>query len=109
MQVEESTSTDDNDVVGFLYHMEGPASGEIAKLLEGRNTLGTSLECSLQLSDPSVSAKHASLRYENDEYVLRDLDSKNGTYVNGEEVVTHKLTENDVIVVGDTKLKFKML
>jgi pSer/pThr/pTyr-binding forkhead associated (FHA) protein len=107
--MEEAISTEDNEVVGFLYHMEGPASGGIDKLLAGRNTLGTSVECSLRLSDPSVSAKHASLRYENDEYVLRDLDSKNGTYVNGEEVVTHKLTENDVIVVGDTKLKFKML
>ncbi len=100
---------EDKDVVGFLYQMEGAASGEIDKLFVGRNTLGTSVECSLRLLDPSVSAKHASLRYENDEYVLRDLDSKNGTYVNGEEIVTHKLTENDVIVVGDTKLKFKML
>ncbi len=107
--MEESNSTEDSEVVGFLYHMEGPASGDIDKLLEGRNTLVTSVECSLRLSDPSVPAKHASLRYENDEYVLRDLDSKNGTYVNGEEIVTRKLAENDVIVVGDTKLKFKML
>lgn len=97
------------EVIGFLYHMEGPAAGEITKLYAGRNTLGMSQECNLRLEDQAVSAKHASLRFEDDTYTLRDLDSKNGTFVNGEEVVTRDLVENDVIVVGNTKLKFKML
>lgn len=99
----------EENIVGFLYHMEGPTAGEITKLVGTRNTIGTSPESTLRLDDPGVSAKHASLRYENDEYVLRDLDSRNGTYVNGSEIISHRLAENDVIVIGGTKLKFKTL
>ena len=99
----------ENIIVGFLYVMEGARFGEIIKLYEGRNTIGTSDECSIQFDDPEISAKHASLRFEDDVYRLRDLDSKNGTYVNGEEVVLRELAENEVIIVGGTKLKFKML
>ena len=46
---------------------------------------------------------------EQDPNTLRDLDSQTGTFVNGDEIITHELTENDVIDVGDTKLKFKTL
>jgi len=98
-----------NTIVGFLYVIEGARAGDIIKLYEGRNTIGTSDECSIQFDDPEVSAKHASLRFEDDVYLLRDLDSKNGTYVNGEEVVNRELAENEVIIIGGTKLKFKML
>jgi pSer/pThr/pTyr-binding forkhead associated (FHA) protein len=99
----------DSPTVGFLYVMEGARAGDIIKLYEGRNTIGTSDECSIQFDDPEVSAKHASLRFGDDVYLLRDLDSKNGTYVNGEEVVNRELAENEVIIFGGTKLKFKML
>ena len=105
-----SENSQDVDIIGFLFVMEGNDKGEIIKLFSGRNTLGTSPECSIILNDPGVSAKHASIRYgEDEDYVIRDLDSKNGTFVNGEEVVTGKLQENDVILIGDSKLKFKML
>jgi pSer/pThr/pTyr-binding forkhead associated (FHA) protein len=99
----------EDEVVGFLYHMAGPQAGDIVKLYEGRNTIGTSEECNLRLVDPSVSAKHASMRCEDETNTLRDLDSQTGTFVNGDEIITHELTENDVIDVGDTKLKFKTL
>lgn len=99
-----------SEIVGFLYVQSGPGlAGEIIKLASGRNTLGTSDECRIILQDPGVSAKHASLRFEDDHYWLHDLDSQSGTYVNGEEVVKHQLQENDVIVLGDTKMKFKAL
>ena len=105
-----SESSQDVDIIGFLFVMEGNDKGEIIKLFSGRNTLGTSPECRIILNDPGVSAKHASIRYgEDEDYVIRDLDSKNGTFVNGEEVITGKLQENDVILIGDSKLKFKML
>ena len=97
------------DIIGFLYFMDGPQQGQIEKLYAGRNSLGTSEECDLVLEGESISAKHASVRYDDEQYLLRDLDSKNGTFVNGEEIASYDLQENDVIVVGDTKLKFKKL
>lgn len=104
------SKTAGRQTVGFLYVMSGPSlAGEILRLFDGRNTLGTSPECQVVLQDLGVSAKHASLRFADDEYWLHDLDSENGTYVNGDEVVKHQLQENDVITVGDTQFKFKAL
>lgn len=97
------------EVAGFLYIMEGSQKGEIVKLYSGRNTIGTSTECSIVLQDSEVSAKHASLRYEENTCQLRDLDSQNGTFVNGKEIVRAELQENDIISVGNTKLKLKTL
>jgi pSer/pThr/pTyr-binding forkhead associated (FHA) protein len=101
--------TNQPDVIGFLYVLEGNLSGEIIKLFSERNVIGTSAECTVVLNDSGISAKHASIRYEDEKYIIRDLDSKNGTYVNGEDVVKHELQENDVLLLGDTKLKLKML
>ena len=99
----------EQQVIGFFYVMDGAQKGEVFKLYEGRNTIGTSPDCSIILDDPGVSAKHASLRHEDDTYLLRDLDSQNGTFVDGEEIVTVELRENEIILTGNTKLKFKML
>ena len=99
----------EHEVVGFLYVTSGSRVGDILKIYSGRNTIGTSDECSVQFDDPEVSAKHASLRFEDDVYLLRDLDSINGTFVNGKEIVTHELKENEVIVIGQTHLKLKWL
>jgi hypothetical protein len=46
-------------------------------------TLGRSPDCSVQLPLPNVSRQHAQVVFRNDEYYLEDLDSTNGSYVNG--------------------------
>ena len=99
----------EEDVVGFLYVMEGNQKGDIIKLYAGRNTIGTSSECAIILDDPNLTTKHASVRYEDGTYIVRDLDSRDGTFVNGEEIVKMELTENEEILVGNTKMKFKRL
>jgi phosphoserine phosphatase RsbU/P len=103
--------SDNPDVVGFLYIMEGTEKGRIIKLYMGRNTVGTSSDCQIILDDPAVSAKHASIRIEDggETYQIRDLDSQNGTYVQGENIVRTEMQENDEVVMGQTKMKFKML
>ena len=53
--------------------------------------LGRGTDCDLRLVDPGVSRHHAELRVEDDEVVLVDLGSTNGTFVNGEPV-TARLT-----------------
>ena len=103
------TENQERETVGFVYFMDGAQQGQIVKLYAGRNSLGTSEECNLVLEGESISAKHASVRYEDERYLLRDLDSRDGTFVNGKEIASYELEENDVIGVGDAKLKFKKL
>ncbi|RUA15762.1 MAG: hypothetical protein DSY55_05600 [Clostridia bacterium] len=60
----------------------------------------------IHIDDPTVSAQHARLRYENDEFVLYDLDSTNGTFVNGDPIKSRILRTRKYIKLGETELLF---
>jgi CheY-like chemotaxis protein len=59
-------------------------------------TIGRSSLCDLQLSDGMISRCHCRIDVRNDEFVVQDLDSRNGTAVNGKEI-----TEPRVLADGD--------
>ena len=79
---------------------------KIIELGDSLLTLGRSPECSIQLSLPNISRKHTSLFFSNDEYHIEDLDSTNGTYVNGIKVVNCVLRDKDQIDIGSAKIIF---
>jgi hypothetical protein len=69
--------------------------------------IGRLPECSVVLSDPNVSRRHAELRRQGNEVVLADLRSTNGTRVNGVPVHEKVLADGDEISVGTTALRFE--
>ena len=69
--------------------------------------IGRGTDCDLRLVDPGVSRHHAELRVEDDEVVLVDLGSTNGTFVNGEPVRRVTLTDGTRITLGRTTLVFR--
>ncbi|WNG27287.1 FHA domain-containing protein [Cystobacter fuscus] len=69
-------------------------------------TLGRHPSNTLRLVDREVSKEHATIERVGREYVLRDLGSSNGTFVNGKRVSELKLRDGDEIGVGATKLTF---
>lgn len=78
--------------------------------LEGpRLTLGRSLDNDTILEDRSVSRHHALLVRRYGRYILRDLDSANGTAVNGQPISECVLHDEDVIALGDVELTFRRL
>jgi pSer/pThr/pTyr-binding forkhead associated (FHA) protein len=61
------------------------------------------------IADPAVSAAHAVIRVENGEYVVDDLGSRNGTFVNSERISAPRpLRHGDVIGMGLSKLTFRL-
>jgi hypothetical protein len=72
-----------------------------------RFVLGRAKDCDVQLTDPNVSRRHAELRQEGLAYWLVDLDSTNGSQVNGRRTARAKLESGDVITVGSTELVFE--
>ena len=73
------------------------------KLSLGRSTaIGRSSECEIQVPDIRVSRKHALVFIDNSEYCLKDLDSENGTFLNGSKInkLTH-IKDGDEIQLGD--------
>jgi len=69
--------------------------------------LGRGTDCDLRLVDPGVSRHHAELRIENDQVVLVDRGSTNGTFVNGQPVRRVVLTDGTQITLGRTTLVFR--
>ena len=98
-------------VVGWLVAMNGQQKGEDFRLREGQNIIGSSPGVDISLSDPTVSAKHASIRYREGVFSITDLDSTNGTFLNDrpETIAREELKDNDLIRVGEMSLKFKSL
>jgi hypothetical protein len=72
-----------------------------------RFVLGRSKDCDIQLVDPNVSRRHAELRQEGSAYWLIDLDSTNGSKVNGRHTARAKLESGDTITIGSTDLVFE--
>jgi hypothetical protein len=72
-----------------------------------RVVIGRSKDCDVQLPDPNVSRRHAELRQEGSAYWLIDLDSTNGSQVNGSRTARAKLESGDRITVGSTELVFE--
>lgn len=98
-------------VVAWVVILNGAQKGEDFRLIEGKNSLGSAAASNIKLSDPAVSAEHASINYREGKFVISDLDSTNGTFMNddSEPVARVVLQDGDVIRVGETSLKFKSL
>ncbi len=98
-------------VVGWLVALSGDQRGEDFRLHEGQNVIGSTADCQITLKNATVTARHASLRYQDGRFVLTDLDSTNGTYLNDrpDRVAREELKDNDLIRIGDISLKFKCL
>jgi hypothetical protein len=92
----------------IFWVKEGQRRGQIFKI-KGDSIIGRS-EGQIVLDDPKVSNPHAKIAIENDEYVLWDFGSKNGTFVNGERIrAATVLKENDTIKIGDRVFVLKIL
>lgn len=70
----------------LLIVREGGAVGRKWILAKEVFIIGRDEDCNIVLPDRQVSRRHAQIRRQDDRYILRDLDSKNGTFVNGREV-----------------------
>jgi hypothetical protein len=71
-------------------------------------TIGRSPECTVKLSDSTVSRRHAEIVRDGDAWVLRDVGSSNGTNVNGAAIGEHVLADGDEVKVGAVSLRFEM-
>jgi adenylate cyclase len=87
----------------ILATAEGPQAIELRPI----NSLGRHPNNSIQLLDKIVSKEHCILEQRDGQFILRDLGSLNGTYVNGERVRGEQmLRHGDEIALGSTRARY---
>lgn len=89
-----------------LIIIDGPNRGKKLTLDKNVTTLGKRETNDLVISDKTVSRNHLEIRYLQDSFLLRDLDSTNGTFINGTRVKEAYLEPGDLVKVGNTTLEF---
>jgi hypothetical protein len=83
-------------------------SGDRIELDDGRNVIGRLADCQIIVSDSNVSRRHAQIHRAGSGFVINDLGSTNGTFVNGERLIAdHRLADGDIITVGAVSLRFE--
>ena len=89
-----------------LVAMRGPIKGSTIALPEGAYSVGRQGVNNLQLEDHGVSRQHCVFARSGDNCELKDLDSRNGTFVNGAPITLQKLNSGDEIRIGGSLLVY---
>jgi S-DNA-T family DNA segregation ATPase FtsK/SpoIIIE len=90
-----------SDFSGFtLESTTGPESGRAFPLALGEFTLGRDDVNRIVIADPNISRVHANLAVGTDAVEITDLNSRNGTYINGERIASARLSVGDELRVG---------
>src|SRR5476651_2782436 len=69
-------------------------------------TVGRVEDNKIQIEHASVSGHHAVLKLDALDYIIKDLDSTNGTRINGERITQQKLRRNDILRLGNIELLY---
>ena len=94
------------DGVGMLVVKRGPNAGSKFMLDAEVTRAGRHPESDIFLDDITVSRRHAEFQRGGDGYVVRDVGSLNGTYLNRERIDEEKLANGDEVQIGKFKLVF---
>lgn len=101
--IERFTSlTDDSS---YHFAISSPKGESLYYLTKDQIVIGR-IDADISLNDPRVSRKHALIERYKYQFYIRDLNSKNGTFINGNRIIEGKLNPNDVISIGITNLTF---
>jgi hypothetical protein len=90
-----------------LYVQSGHLEKAIFPLAEKTVKIGRGAECEIDLHDPSISKDHAKIDFKDGRYLITDLGSKHGTFVNDIKIEKRKLMSGDEIRIGDSRLRFE--
>jgi pSer/pThr/pTyr-binding forkhead associated (FHA) protein len=92
----------------LLHIIKGPGTGAMHPV-SGPATIGRGTGADIMIPDEAVSRAHASVRVDGQTVVLEDLESSNGTMVNGEPITSAcRLAPGDIVTIGGTDLEVRV-
>jgi predicted component of type VI protein secretion system len=85
----------------------GGQEQKIFQLDKPRMVVGREPTCEIHIDNLGISRQHCAFSARGEAFVVQDLGSSNGTYVNGKKITEHFLNNDDEVVIGKYTLKFK--
>ncbi|HKI73734.1 MAG TPA: FHA domain-containing protein [Pseudomonadales bacterium] len=92
----------DHGIGWALIADSGPEKGQVIPIID-RTEIGRALSCDISILEPALSRQHAELLPHGNKLLLRDLDSANGSFVNGEKVTDAMLKDQDELQFGKVR------
>jgi two-component system, NtrC family, response regulator HydG len=89
-----------------LVAIAGKLQGAVLSITDSPAVIGRESTATLCLQDPSVSRRHSQIQRIDDEFLLSDLDSLNGTFVNDVPVKSRNLEHGDRVRIGNSQFLF---
>jgi len=75
--------------------LNGPQTGQVFQLRPGKNVLGRGPSCDVKILSQGISKEHAQIFVTEDKLIVTDLNSRNGTFVNGTKIQNQRLANGD--------------
>src|SRR5258708_7351936 len=85
----------------------GGQEQKVFQLDQPRMVVGREPSCEIHIDNLGISRNHCPFLNKSDSFVLQDLGSSNGTYVNGRKITEHYLNDADEVIIGKYTLRFK--
>jgi pSer/pThr/pTyr-binding forkhead associated (FHA) protein len=93
--------------MAVLKGMSGDLEGQVFDLTEAQTTIGRHETNKIPLNHLSVSSFHCCIDKDGEKYTLRDLDSTNGTRVEGQKIKMRRLVAGNVVQIGGLEFMFE--
>jgi pSer/pThr/pTyr-binding forkhead associated (FHA) protein len=85
----------------------GGQEQKVYKLDKDKLIVGREPTCEIPIDNLGISRQHCAFAQRGEAFIVQDLGSSNGTFVNGKKITEHFLNNDDEVVIGKYTLKFK--
>src|SRR5678815_3008098 len=90
-----------------LVVLSAGMTGRTHELKVDKTTVGRVEDNTFQIAEPSVSSHHCEVLLRGAEVIVRDLESTNGTFINGEKISERELKPGQVLRLGQVEMRLE--
>ena len=95
--------------LGLSVLLVSEQTGEEIHLTRPSNLIGRSSDCDVVIKKSDVSKRHCRILIRSTEAEIEDLDSVNGTTINGEPVTRRELMNGDILAIADYSFRVELI